>query len=259
MTESDANAVAVNTVGAYGWLSLGAAAGPALFTFAWLVLGQLSRGYAFPTLYIARHSGILLPISALGVGPMGLFMNTAFVLCGLLLLVGLAATFRRIRQTSVVAGWSCTVLLALSPLGLVVCGFFTMDSMFLYSVRFSLGAMSWLLPFVSPVHSVGFLLAVVSPVFTFAVVGLLLRRFPVWRRFGSWLILGSPFTLVLVILFFRTFNLSAVAMGAPGFDLLGLGGLTNRALMLEVHSWFVALGWLAFRGSRRVIDPHKQN
>jgi hypothetical protein len=34
-----------------------------------------------------------------------------------------------------------------------------------------------------------------TPVLSFLVVGFSLRRIPRWRRFGSWLLLGSPLTL----------------------------------------------------------------
>lgn len=57
-----------------------------------------------------------------------------------------------------------------------------------------------------------------------------------WRRFGNWLILGSPLTLVLLVLSLATFNIDAAAAG------LGVAGLTERLLIVEVLAWFVALG-----------------
>lgn len=233
----------------FRWLALGAAAGPIIFTLAWLLLGQVSPGYAFPALYVAAHSALVLPIGVLGLGATGPFMNAAFILCGLVLLIGIVGTFQSIPEMSPIARWSGTTLLALSPAGLVVCGIVTIESMFLYfPMRMPLDAhgFDWLLPFASPVHSVGFLLTVASPVLGFLVVALLLRRVQGWRRFGSWLLLASPLTLLLLVLFFATFNLSRVAMGGAEFSLLALGGLTQRALILEVHAWFVGLGWLAF-------------
>ena len=150
-------------------------------------------------------------------------MNAAFVLGGLLILAGAAGIFQGIRELGAVARWSCTVLLALSGLGMVVDGIFTLESF---------------LP-----HMAGFLLGTGTPVLSFLVIGLLLRRVPIWRRFGNWLPLGSPLTLALLVLSFATFD--PVAAGAG----LGIGGLTQRILVVEVHAWFVVLGWLAFRRS----------
>src|SRR5438067_11261302 len=70
------------------WLALGAVAGPALFTLAWFVLGFLSPGFTLFGARIAPYSPVSQPISGLGLGPTGPFMNAAFVLSGLLLLAG---------------------------------------------------------------------------------------------------------------------------------------------------------------------------
>src|ERR1700719_2319464 len=70
------------------WLSLGAGAGPILFTIAWLVLGFLSPGYSLWGTRIAPYSPISQPLSGLGLGPTGPYMNAAFVLHGLLILAG---------------------------------------------------------------------------------------------------------------------------------------------------------------------------
>jgi hypothetical protein len=52
---------------------------------------------------------------------------------------------------------------------------------------------------------------------------------------------GSPLTLLLVVLFFLTFDQAAIVAGD------GVAGLTQRILAVEVLAWFVAMGWLAFR------------
>jgi len=114
------------------------------------------------------------------------------------------------------------VLLVLSPLGMVVDGIFTLESFFL--------------------HLVGFLLGAATPILGFLFTGLLLRRVPRWRRFGNWMLLGSPLTLALLILYFMTF--SPTAAGAR----TGVAGLTERILVIEVFAWFVGMGWKAFRG-----------
>ena len=90
-------------------------------------------------------------------------------------------------------------------------------------------------------HTAGFLLASATPVLSFLVAGSFFRRIPRWRRFGTWLLLGSPLTLLLVVLFFLTFD--QVAAGANR----GVAGLTERILAIEILAWFVIMGWLAFR------------
>jgi hypothetical membrane protein len=204
------------------WLALGALAGPALFTLAWFVLGFLSPGYRLFGTLIAPYSAISQPISGLGLGPTGPFMNAAFVLGGLMLLAGVIGVFQTMKASGrPAARWACAALLALSPLGLMVAGIFTLEEP---------------LP-----HLIGFLLATGTPVLSFLVAGVFLRGLPRWRRFGNWLFLGSPLTLVLVVLFFLTFDPMAAGAG------VGVAGLTQRILAIEVLAWFVAMGWLAFR------------
>jgi hypothetical protein len=206
------------------WLALGAVVGPVPFTLTWVVLGFLSPGYTAWGTRIAPYSPISQPISGLGLGPTAPFMNAAFVLSGLLMLVGVIGIFQSIREMGALARWSCTVLLALTPLGLIVDGFFTLES---------------ILP-----HTAGFLLGCANPVLSFAVSGFLLRRIKRLRRFGTWLLLGSPLTLALTVLYFLTFSPTVAGIRT------GVAGLTERMLVVEVFAWFVALGALAFREKR---------
>jgi hypothetical protein len=151
-------------------------------------------------------------------------MNAAFVLSGILLMAGVIGVFQTLTiRTSSRPGarWACAALLALSPLGLVVAGIFTLEDP---------------LP-----HLIGFLLATGTPVLSFLAAGFFLRGIPRWRRFGTWLLVGSPLTLVLVVLFFLTFDQATIVAGH------GVAGLTQRILAVEVLAWFVAMGWLAFR------------
>ena len=221
--EGFAKPAALATPKAIRWLALGAVAGPVLFTLAWVVLGFLSPGYTAWGTRIAPYSPISQPISGLGLGPTAPFMNATFVLSGLLILVGVVGIFQGIREMGTLARWSCTVLLALSPLGMVVDGFFTLES---------------ILP-----HTAGFLLGCATPVLSFVVIGLLLRRVKSFRRFGNWLLLGSPLTLALLILYFLTFSPTLAGIQT------GVAGLTERILGIEVQAWFVAMGALAFRRS----------
>jgi hypothetical protein len=147
-------------------------------------------------------------------------MNAAFVLGGLLIMAGVAGVFQSIEELGANARWSATVLLGLTGIGMVLAGIFTLESILL--------------------HTLGFILGTGTPVVGFLVTGLFLRRISRWRRFGNGLLLGGPLTLVLLILSFATFDPVA---GAG----IGVGGLTQRILVIEVHAWFVALGWLAYQ------------
>lgn len=203
------------------WWALGAVAGPLVFTVGWLVLGFVSPGYTVGGDFIAPYSPVTQPISGLGMGETALAMNAVFVFSGLLLLAGVIGVFRSLEPGGrPAAHWTCAALLALSPVGLVVAGFFDLER---------------------PVpHLAGFLLITATPVVTFGITGLHLRGIPGWRRFGGWLIAGSPVVLVLLVSFFLTFGESTVAENE------GVAGLVSRLLGLAVHVWFAALGWLAF-------------
>jgi hypothetical membrane protein len=212
------------------WLALGAVASPILFTLTWVVLGFLSPGYTLFGTQIAPYSPVSQPISGLGLGDTAPFMTGAFILGGLLLLAGVIGVFRTIGGTPRPAARRASVaLLALTPLGMVTVGVFTLEAVL--------------------AHLVGFLLAVATPVVSFLVAGRYLRAIPGWRRFGTWLLLGSPLTLVLVVLFFLTFVPTAAGVQE------GVGGLTQRLLVVEVLTWFVAMGWRAFRAPRPAAAP----
>jgi Protein of unknown function (DUF998) len=224
MTDNTLKPAAPAIPGATRWLALGAVAGPVLFTLAWFVLGFLSPGFTIFGTEISPYSPISQPISGLGLGLTAPFMNAAFVLGGILLLAGVIGIFQ--TQTMRAGGrsaarWACAALLALSPLGLVIAGIFTLEEP---------------LP-----HLIGFLLATGTPVLSFLAAGVFMRGIPRWRRFGTWLLLGSPLTLLLVVLFFLTFDQAATVAGQ------GVAGLTQRVLALEVLAWFVAMGLLAFQ------------
>jgi hypothetical protein len=94
MTDNTPNPAAPATPDATRWLGLGALAGPALFTLAWFVLGFLSPGYTIFGTEIASYSPIIQPISGLGLGPTAPFMNSAFVLSGILLMAGVIGVFQ---------------------------------------------------------------------------------------------------------------------------------------------------------------------
>jgi hypothetical protein len=204
------------------WLALGAVVGPVLFEVAWVVLGFVSPGYTLFDHQFTHYSPISQSISGLGMGSTAPFMNTAFIVSGLVTIAGgygVLATTTAVGRTA--ARRVCVALLGLTGVGQVVDGIFHLDA--------------WLL------HTIGFLLALGTPVISFLVAGFYFRGIPRWRRFGTWLLLGSPLTLLLVVGYFMTFQ--PTADGAEH----GVAGLVQRIGVIEVHAWFVAMGWLAFR------------
>ncbi len=203
------------------WLALGAVAGQLLFTLAWFVLGFLSPGFTIFGTLIQPYSAITTPLSGLGLGVTAPYMNAAFILGGLLSLVGAVGIFQGIRGLGSGARWTCTLLFGLSGLGLSMDGVFTLEHF---------------MP-----HMLGFLLGSGAPVAGFIVAGLALRRLPGWRTFGNWLIAAGPLTLVLLVVSLATFSQAAIAAG------VGVAGLTERILCVELSGWWIALAWLAFR------------
>jgi hypothetical protein len=193
-----------------------------LFTLAWIVLGFVSPGFTVFGTHVAPYSPISQPVSGLGLGVTAPYMNAAFVISGLLVMTGAAGIFWNIGEMSPAARWSCTILLALSGVGMVVDGIFTLEA---------------ILP-----HTAGFLLGAGAPVVSFLVIGRSFRRIPRWRRFGNWLFLASPLTLGLLVLDLAMFDPVAAGQG------LGVAGLTERILITEFLAWIVAMGWKAFRG-----------
>jgi hypothetical protein len=205
-----------------GRLALGAVVGPILFTAAWLVLGFTSTGYTMFDHTFTEYSPVSQPISGLGMGATAGYMNTAFVVTGLILIIGVTGVVRSaggperpvLRRTALLS-------LASTGAGQIVCGIFDLEA-------------------VMP-HMLGFMLALGTPIVAFLVAGRYFRGIPGWRRFGTWLLLGSPLTLALLIAFFATFQ--PTADGAEH----GIAGLVQRAAVLEVHAWFVAMGLVALR------------
>src|SRR5216683_3384927 len=90
-----------------GVAPLAAVAGPALMTLAWSVLGFLSPGYSLWGTRIAPYSAISQPLSGLGLGPTGPFMNAAFIVSGLLIIAGAFGVFQLIPEMSGRLRWTC--------------------------------------------------------------------------------------------------------------------------------------------------------
>jgi hypothetical protein len=49
-----------------------------------------------------------------------------------------------------------------------------------------------------------------------------------------------------MILYYTSFNQATIAAGQ------GVAGLTERILLVEVHAWYVAMGWLALHHSEKL-------
>jgi hypothetical protein len=216
---------AITTQADHAWLALGAVAGPILFTLGWLVLGFISPGYTMWGTRVAPYSAVSQPLSGLGLGVTGPYMNAIFIVTGLLVAAGAAGVVRAIPGLSPTARWIGGVLLALPGLGSVVDGIFTLEHFFPHFLGFGL---------------------VLTTVVGFPAVGFLLRRIPSWREFGTCLIVAGPLTLGLTVLYFATFTPTIEGIQH------GVAGLTERLLVVELQAWYVALGWLAWhkRGLR---------
>ena len=204
-------------------LTFGAIAGPILFTAAWAILGAVSPGYTLWEIHIAPYSAVSQPISGLGLGRTGPFMNVAFVISGVFVMAGVIGIVASIPELGPRARWGGGALLVLSPLGCMIDGIFTLESF---------------LP-----HFIGYLVAIGSTIVSFLVFGLAIRRFPRWRGIGTALIVASPVTLVLMIAAQLTFD--PLAAGAN----FGIAGLTERVAVSEVLAWFVVLGVVTLRSS----------
>ncbi|SEQ85929.1 DUF998 domain-containing protein [Microlunatus flavus] len=177
--------------------------GSGLFTLAWLVLGAVSPGYTLFGHTIAPYSWVSQPISGLGLGVTGPWMNTAFVVSGVLVAVGVLSGARSWHGR---LGRAACVLLALLGVGMVVCGLFTLESIML--------------------HLLGFVIAVPLPALGLVLAGVHLRGSS--TRLSAVGIVGGLVTLVLFVVFQATFD----ASGAGGNE--GVSGLVQRALVLTV-------------------------
>ena len=203
------------------YLTLGAIIGPLLFVLTWFILGFISPGYTLFDKEIAPYSAISQPISGLGMGSTAPIMNAAFVVGGILIIGGVIGIFQIIPDLSKSTRRTYTILFGLTGLGMIIDGVFNLEAVMM--------------------HALGFGLAVLGAIAGFYLAGRKLRRIPQWDTIGKWLVIASPMTLLLTILYFATFNPEMAGENQ------GIAGLTQRMLVLEMYVWFVALGWLAYR------------
>jgi hypothetical membrane protein len=197
-------------------------AATAAFTFTWLVLGFVNDGYRFYDIVIEDYSPISQPISGLGLGKTAARMNTAFVIYGSIAIAGAFGISRNLAHIEPRTRQAALWTLGLHGLGAVLVGVFTLEEM--------------------PMHSFGFLL-VLAPIIGFAIVGRRLRSNDRWRRLSLLLIrVATPVGLLLVVAFFATFNPEAAGSGE------GFAGLSQRALIVFVQAWIVAIAWTTREG-----------
>jgi hypothetical membrane protein len=196
------------------WLVLiGGVLNPIVFVLAYTVAGLLRPGY----------SPIHQAISDLGVGPNGWLMDSIAVLHALLLMafaVGFALLMRQVLTVGWL--WFGTALLVLRGLAQVTTAIFT-DA-----------------PATVRIHSLATLVALVSMISAFLVIGLGLRRNSRWRGWGTYSLVAALVTLVLVAVMFWVFT--------PGTPLAPaqVGGLMERVLSVEMLAWYVVFGWRLF-------------
>jgi hypothetical membrane protein len=201
--------------------ALAAVIGSVLFLIAWIILGFVNTGYTLWGVHVAHYNPIQQQISALGVGNTAPYMNTTFILTGLLLIIGAVAIFDALRteMTSRARNWSL-VLWILPGVGAIVDGIFTFEH-----------AMP---------HFAGFALSLCA-IGGFAVTGNALRHSPAWRSTGRWLIAGAVLTVALTVWFFATFTPTTQG------QLTGIAGLTERILVTQIMWWYALLGWKTLR------------
>jgi hypothetical membrane protein len=196
------------------WLVLiGGVINPIAFVLAYTVAGILRPGY----------SAIHQAISDLGVGPNGSLLDTIAVLHGLLL-IAFAVGFTLSMRGVLTAGWRWVgaALLVLRGLANVTTAIFT-DA-----------------PATVAIHSLATLVALLSIMSAFIVIGLGLVRTPQWRGWGTYSLVTALVTLVLVAVEFWAFR--------PGTPLAParVGGLLERVLSVEMLAWYVVFGWRLF-------------
>lgn len=189
----------------------------ALFTIAWLVLGRISDGFTLFGNHVAPYNWIAQPISGLGLGKTATAMNTAFMLTGTLMAVGVLGIFASLPSLSTTERTVIGGILLLSALGIAMCGVFTLE-------QFKL-------------HFLGFLLATGLPIIGFVALGWRLLPDPAHAGLSRLLIAAGPVTLALLVFQIWTFDPEASGRG------LGIGGLSQRILVTEVLGVFAVLGW----------------
>lgn len=186
--------------------------GALVFTLAWIVLGVISPGYELFGDTIEPYSWISQPVSGLGLGVTAAWMNTAFVLSGILVTTGVLSTVSAWRPRGR-AGRTAVVFMSFMGLGMIMCGVFTLESMML--------------------HLTGFLLAVPLPTIGLFLAALSLRRDS--PRLALSACASGLVALVLFVVFMAVFE----PIDAGGNH--GIAGLLQRALIVVAMAGVVTM------------------
>jgi hypothetical protein len=201
------------------WLGIAAPIGGIGFTILYTVLGATRPGYQ-PTQQL---------ISALGAGSNGLALNIGFVVAGALIIVGVVGFGRSVVGITPRRQGAITVLLATPLVGLIVCGFFHMDTNL-------------------TVHTIGAQLACGLPIVTFSIAAGLL--WPAARKTSIWLIVSTVLALLALLgyMFLSTTTYTDFSSIAGG----GTIGLWERILAIVLFAvCYPSLGVIGVVKSRR--------
>lgn len=195
------------------WFVLAGVLGSIGFVAAWLLAGFLRPGY----------SVVQQPISDLGVGPFGWLIDVLGGVAGLLK-VGFALGFALVIKRVVGNGWRFTAsgLLVLSGLSMLVVSTFT-DA-----------------PATVRIHSMATVVGISSRLLAMVTVGVGLLATKNLRGWGVYSLLTAFLTLALGVVEFSVFNPASPLASAH------IGGLAERIFVIEVESWYIALGLLLF-------------
>jgi hypothetical membrane protein len=178
----------------------------------------MNTGYDLWDERIETYSVIAQPISGLGLGNTAPYMNTAFIVSGILIVLGSIGFSRMLTGKFAKYKTRTALILSLVGIGAALCGIFDLESFML--------------------HSLGFLLAL-SPVVTFIYLGRLFRRERNWRAVGNSMLWMSPVLLVLAIAYFASFNPEQAGLNE------GYAGLTERILLVALLGYYSVLGMFA--------------
>ncbi|MCC3314340.1 DUF998 domain-containing protein [Nocardia africana] len=191
----------------------------------------MQPGYTLFGHEFQHYSAISQPISGLGIGVTAPYMNSAFVLAGVLLIAGVPATFATVPGVRDRRRRWSIILLSATGVGMIIDGVCTLAQ---------------------PIpHLLGFVIGLVVPVIAFPIAGAYLRTVPRWDGFGRRLRYAGPTTLVLLPLFLLTFR------PTPDAAERGVSGVAERVMVTEVLVCFAALGLHAARVTIDTEEPEQ--
>jgi hypothetical membrane protein len=200
-------------------LLAGGASGPVLF---WLVV--IVDGFTEPG-YDARKAFI----SELALGEHGWVQSANFVVVGLLML-GFAVGLRQLFSTGRASVFG-PLLVGIFGLSLVASGIFPTDP-----ANYPPGADTTTVTTKGMVHTIAFLIIIVSVVAGCFVFARRFRQEPVWQGYGLYSVITGILVPALLVVF--------IALGQPGQP---YAGLTQRALVAVFFAWFEVIALRALR------------